>query len=111
VPGISYADGAANLYRFVEDDGGVHFTYDPVTPERSSTGTYSGGDPREERFPVDDPRYLELRRHLAALEADPSIQVERRDKGTGAITIDGRSFVIARGPALHDLEARLGRFG
>jgi hypothetical protein len=111
VPGISYADGAANFYRFVEEDGGVHFTYDPVTPERSSTGTYSGGDPRQERLAVDDPRYLALRRRFAELAAETSLHVEGRDKGSGAFAIDGRSFVIARGQVLDDVEAMLDQFG
>ena len=34
-----YADGSANLYSL----NGNTLSYDPVRPEESSTGTYSGG--------------------------------------------------------------------
>jgi hypothetical protein len=37
-----YYDGSANGYLVSKDS----LTYDPVTPKESSTGTYSGGEPK-----------------------------------------------------------------
>jgi len=38
---ISYLDQNNNQYRITQDS----FWYTPITPEQSSSGTYSGGDP------------------------------------------------------------------
>ena len=37
-----YADGSGNVYHIVPSG----LRYDPVTPERSSSGVYSGGEPK-----------------------------------------------------------------
>jgi hypothetical protein len=38
-----YADGSANVYRIKPDS----LEYIPVKPEESSTGMYSGGEPKK----------------------------------------------------------------
>jgi hypothetical protein len=107
---LVYADGAANVYRFAADGDGVRFAYEPVTPERSSTGRYSGGEPVELRLAHDDPRLAALWRHVAALEADGAQHVAARMKGDGAFTVETvegtRQFLVARS-ATRELEALL----
>ncbi len=108
---LDYADGSANAYH-VSGDG--RFEYVPVTPERSSTGMYSGGDPRQ--LQLDAQTLAELRERVRALEANAALHVEDRGKGTGAFAVRDeageRSFIIRRGPellAFDELIAGLGR--
>ena len=114
---IDYADGSANAYHLSNPgaDADILFEYVPVTPERSSTGTYSGGPPRREVLVADDSRLAELWRLVSRLEADTSLHSPERAKGTGALTVmtaDGkREFVVQRGPALKELDDLLARFG
>lgn len=93
---LTYADGSANVYRFTATAAGVRFVYDPMTPARSSTGMYSGGEPVDTTIAIDDPRIATLWDHARALEADTAHHVTDRNKGDGALMIDGRTFLVAR---------------
>ena len=42
---VVLADGSNNVTRVVQTESGATWSYEPMTPERSSSGTYSGGDP------------------------------------------------------------------
>ena len=101
---LSYSDGSANNYQFKQDtqEGEVYFEYIPVRPEQSSTGMYSGGDPRKGL--LDKKRTAELEKWLDKLEADKSLRSGSRDKGTGSFTIksgtESRSFIIKMNPQL-----------
>lgn len=110
------ADGSANLYRFTRGEGeAIAFVYEPVTPEQSSTGQYSGGSPRKETLAAGDARLVELWALLRALEAEETLHTPDRAKGTGAISWVGpggeRAFIIQRGAQLAGLLALLARFG
>ena len=104
---LAYSDGSANAYRFVSDGDSVVFEYDPITPKTSSTGTYSGGDPRSGT--LDAQTVESLWSHVRALESDAALHVEDRNKGTGSFSIPDatgtRSFIIERGPALAIFDA------
>lgn len=108
---VQYADGAANVYRFAQDQAGaeVSFEYVPVTPEQSSTGTYSGGEPRKAALAAGDPRVAELWRRVEALEADTASHGPDRNKGTGLFAIvtpaGKRSFIVEQGAALDEIHA------
>lgn len=99
---IEYADGSANAYQVTADGDVVTFEYRPVTPERSSTGMYSGGPPREGR--LDGAQAAELWRMVRELEAATELHAVDRMKGTGAFHVTDhagpRAFIILRGPAL-----------
>ncbi|HEY5928197.1 MAG TPA: hypothetical protein VIV11_41200 [Kofleriaceae bacterium] len=106
---LQYADGSANAYSINGDGDAATFEYDPVTPERSSTGMYSGGDPR--KGPLDAARVVELWTQVRALEANAGLHTTERAKGTGAFSImeagATRSFIIERGPELLAFDALL----
>ena len=108
---LHYADGAANVYRFAQSAAGgpVSFEYVPVTPEQSSTGTYSGGEPRKAELAASDPRVAELWRRVEALEADTASHGPDRNKGTGAFSISTpagkRAFIVEQGAALDEIHA------
>ncbi len=102
---ITYSDGAANHYEF--NIGG--FEYRPVTPEQSSTGTYSGGPPR--RRIMNGTEITELLKRVHALEAATDIHVADRMKGSGAFTITNNrgtsSFIVKRCELLAQFDAFL----
>ena len=106
---IIYSDGAGNKYEI--RDG--RLSYDPVTPERSSTGTYSGGDPRTAQ--LDEAQGAELRERVRVLEGETALHGPDRNKGTGAFHVedeDGkRSFIVERVPALLAFDAHMKALG
>ena len=112
---ISIADGSANGYRFNRDGAKVEFVYEPVTPEMSSSGFYSGGPARREALDAGDGRLSELWALLQRLEANPAVHVEDRAMGTGAIAWQSgeqrHEFIVAMGEELDGLLALLKRFG
>jgi len=99
---ITYADGSANVYQVTADGDVVRFAYRPVTPERSSTGMYSGGEPRSGL--LEAPQVAALWRQVRELEANTPLHVADRGKGTGAFQLTeathAGAFIIVRGPAL-----------
>jgi hypothetical protein len=105
---LSYGDGSANQYRFGQDlkESQTYFEYFPVRPENSSTGTYSGGEPRQGDLSAK--QTAELKKWLNKLESDKSLHTESRDKGTGAFTVrsgdETRSFIIQMGPELREFD-------
>jgi len=103
---IRYNDGSANGYRIA---GSGDFKYSPVTKEQSSTGMYSGGDPRQGR--LDAGKLEALWQEVAKLEANPAIHTDDRGKGTGAFVIDdangSRELIIALGPEIRAFDAFL----
>jgi hypothetical protein len=107
---MTYRDGNANTYRFHAAGDGARFEYDPITPERSSTGMYSGGDPRSGLLGAD--QLASLWEHVTALASNPAIQVADRGKGTGLFVIKAtnreRSFIIVRGAELQAFDAFVG---
>jgi len=96
---VTYHDGSGNGFRFWKgaEGEGARFEYTPIRPENSSTGFYSGGEPRSGR--LDDRRARELWRWVRRLEADASLHTDSRMKGTGAFSLTGpgggtREFII-----------------
>ena len=77
----TYADGSANRYIITPDT----VEYDPVRPEESSTGTYSGGDPKTVSISVEQ---FDSIRHLLDLAiSNPAVHIEDRIKTSGAIDV------------------------
>lgn len=106
---VAYHDGSANEYQIESDGDGARFKYVPVTPERSSTGQYSGGPPRAGRL---DARGVEsLWTHIREFESDVSLHSDQRMKGTGAFELTDatgtRKFIIHMGPRLGAFDAFL----
>jgi hypothetical protein len=101
---LAYHDGSANAYWFA-DTG--EFRYRPITPAESSTGTYSGGDPRAGI--LDAATLAALWKHVRALETNTAIHGPDRNKGTGMFAISEagvkREFIVERGPELLAFDA------
>ena len=75
-----YADGSANLYLLTN----TQLRYVPVKPEESSTGMYSGGDPKTVN--VSPTQYEELKKQFDAALGNTDIHITDRMKTSGMIS-------------------------
>lgn len=75
-----YADGSANVYIIKSDS----LEYIPIKPEESSTGFYSGGDPK--KVSVTPQEYRSLTAMLEAAKKKHEIHIPDRIKTSGMIT-------------------------
>ncbi|HJN76087.1 MAG TPA: hypothetical protein QGF58_19300 [Myxococcota bacterium] len=93
---VSYSDGSGNASRLWADEEGVGWSYDPVQPAQSSSGTYSGGEPAAGSLEPEQAGQLWSR--MVELEVSPQHHAPQRAKGTGAFSIttpDGeRGFLV-----------------
>ncbi len=94
------ADGSNNVTRVQRgpDEPDARWSYDPMTPERSSSGTYSGGDPAE--GVLDDAAVTDLWVAVDAALSDESGHAEARAMGTVSLTVtrggDTQTVVLDR---------------
>lgn len=105
-------DGSGNGYTCRRDDtGAMTFVYSPMTPERSSSGMYSGGDPRQ--GPLTDAQAAAVWREVAVAVARTEGHLEGHAKGTVAIGAKGPTTaeVVVDGPTGAALLGVLGLFG
>ena len=109
---IRYADGAGNLTRMGQGAPGepISWSYTPVTPETSSSGTYSGGEPAEGT--LEEGAALAIWAKAAALLEHTELYVGGREMGTGSLLMyaaeEGeRSMIFKRGEAVDAFEAAL----
>lgn len=91
---IRYADGSGNVTRLWRDAGAAtaRFETAPVTPETSSSGTYSGGTPRSGELRAE--QVDELWRRVREMESETSIHTDTRTMGSGSFSVE-----TATGPA------------
>ena len=76
-----YIDGNGNVYAI----SSTTIVYDPVTPEESSTGTYSGGEPY---FASLEPKqFTDLEQTFQKAMADTNGQTTQRTMGTGTLMV------------------------
>lgn len=71
-PQYEYSDGNSNLYVLTPSQ----LQYIPVKPENSSSGVYSGGDPKS--VTITPEQYTELQALLEKAFSQPSIHMENR---------------------------------
>ncbi len=106
---ITYGDGSGNSFRFAQPSSkeSASYAYSPVVPERSSSGTYSGGSPASGLCAPD--QTIELWHRVRRLEAETMLQAKTRAMGTGAfrlVTQTGeRAFVVRRSDELAEFDA------
>jgi hypothetical protein len=75
-----YADGSANVYVLTSDS----LEYIPVKPEESSTGMYSGGNPK--KVALSPEGFRNVRAMLEAAKKKHEIHIPDRIKTSGMIT-------------------------
>lgn len=106
---IRYSDGSGNSTRLWSDGETLRWSYDPVRPEQSSSGIYSGGEPAQGEGELVESNLVWTL--LRTLEANGELHTDARAKGTGMVTIASpsgeRSFLIQRSEELKTFEAAL----
>lgn len=100
-----YADGSANLYLLTETE----LKYLPVTPEESSTGQYSGGEPKTVSItPVE---FNEMKSLFDNALENTSIHIPDRMKTSGMISLTGsdkkQCIIKPYCTEMKDIEAKL----
>ncbi len=78
---IVYNDGNANAYIINTNN----FKYDPVTTMESSSGTYSGGEPKN--FEISNSQFNEIFIRAEQVVTNDNIKIDTRQMGTGFIKI------------------------
>lgn len=76
-----YADGSANRYIITP----TTLEYDPIKPEESSTGMYSGGDPKS--ISISAAQFDSIRDLLDKAIANKTIHIQDRMKTSGLIAV------------------------
>ena len=111
---VSYGDGNGNGYHFSKKAGeGARYAYDPITPEKSSSGRYSGGEPQSGM--LEPARVAALFERVRELEARTDLHARTRMKGTGSFRLregegEVRRFVIPAGRRLRAFDEFLEPF-
>lgn len=112
---LRFADGCGNCSHIATGPSAasVEWSYDPVTPRESSSGEYSGGEPR--RGAASRAAAAELWASLfALLDAHDAEGPTARMMQTGMVTVSTasgkRSLVVKKGAALAAFEAALATF-
>jgi hypothetical protein len=80
-PYYTFADGSGNVYTITP----TTVSYSPVQPHSSSSGTYSGGEPKSIKITREQFRQLEVL--IEKSVGNPAIQLDHRTKRSGLITL------------------------
>ncbi len=76
-----YVDGNGNLYAI----SSTTIVYDPITPEESSTGTYSGGEPYT--ITIEQKNFDQIVSVFKKVIAEKKGQTQTRSMGTGTLIV------------------------
>jgi hypothetical protein len=76
-----YADGSGNVYTIAPK----YIEYNPVSPEKSSSGIYSGGEYVKKAITLKD--YNRIKESIGKAVSNKAIYIENRMMGSGLITI------------------------
>ena len=102
---IKYYDGSNNLYRIYPDK----IDYYPMTPERSSSGTYSGGEPWEQE--ISEERYQQIWQMIQEVVQMKTVHLQNRTMGSGMLHIPEeemtRRIIFSRGKFMRKFENAL----
>lgn len=76
---LRYGDMNGNNYKIDKET----FHYDPITEAESSSGTYSGGEPK--KFTIAEEDYKEIYKVFKESFLDTACHTEMRTKGSGRL--------------------------
>lgn len=98
-----YADGSGNRYVLTADS----LEYIPVKPHESSTGIYSGGEPK--KVSINPKTYNLIKQTLDAALSNKTIHTDQRAKKTGLITVKSKKqqAIISSGPEVDFIDSLL----
>ncbi|MEM2146383.1 MAG: hypothetical protein QW279_13550 [Candidatus Jordarchaeaceae archaeon] len=83
---IYYVDGSGNRYNLRLEEGKPVVKYEPVTPEMSSSGFYSGGEPFERN--IDTKLFNQIAETATQAIKTKTDHINERIMGSGLLTIE-----------------------
>jgi hypothetical protein len=86
---FSYTDGSNNSFHISPEN----LKYEPIQPEFSNTGFYSGGEPQQ--LALSDDQYQHLLKLAKAALEDKGSHLKNRPKGSGTLSMNGKRIVLA----------------
>ena len=101
-------DGSGNRFRFWQEADQMHFEYDPVQPQFSSSGVYSGGTAKNGVLTAEQSAVL--RQRFTFWKEKTSEHAESRMKGVAVLSIEtdkGRNSFMVSESKLEELSAML----
>ncbi len=112
---LKYHDGSNNGYviQQMSEGDAITFEYRPVTPAKSSSGTYSGGQPRQATLSKE--QAAGLWSNLDELESADKLRTESRSMGSGLFQITtptgSRRFIVKAGRELSTWNSEMAKPG
>jgi hypothetical protein len=106
MPTLHYINALGSTYTLQPDS----LTYDPMKPERSSSGMADGGDPAARAITSGEYQSLKARFEAAIAAKDQHIKTRLKGCGTISVETDGKSaayFLAMDSPLKSALEASL----
>lgn len=76
-----YIDGSGNVYAISSNT----IVYDPITPQESSTGTYSGGEPYT--VTIEQQHFDAIQNAVNKAISNTNDQTTERNKGNGTLVV------------------------
>lgn len=108
---LQYSDGSANQLHLWSDphDGVVRYTYTPVTPGQSSSGSYSGGRPARGAVSIETVALLWEQIRILARATEIHTEVRAMGSAQFVLTIGGDEthFRVTDVPPLRQFNAWL----
>jgi hypothetical protein len=83
---IDYVDGCGNVYILKLEKGKGIVEYEPMTPEMSSSGFYSGGEPFERE--IDIKLFNQIAELAVQAIKNKSAHIINREMGSGMLKIE-----------------------
>jgi len=108
---LVYTDGSNNSTRLWMEGETIAWSYNPVQPKESSSGTYSGGEPGKGQATADVATTVWTKlRHLETTEGTAPDGTRRMGTGWFVITTPAgeRAFVVEHSDGLDEFETTLG---
>jgi hypothetical protein len=100
----TYIDGNNNTYTITQ----LHVDYKPVSKENSSSGTYSGGDPK--KIGISKEQFEKLLSLMNGVKSDKPNQLPQRNMGCGTLYMKGEGkpvYIGMNAKSKADLEGEL----
>lgn len=92
----TYIDGNNNEYTITSDS----LIYSPITPAESSSGEYSGGEPK--RVKISSEQFLKIESIIKSIQKDKSAQIDNRLMGCGTLLVGKKTIYFRSDSNLKD---------
>jgi len=84
----TYVDGNNNIYTITPDS----INYEPITPDESSSGEYSGGEPK--KVQISEQQFLRIEVLIKSILTAKEIQQKNREMGCGTLLAGKKTIYI-----------------